>query len=336
MNKHINEDFANIEGDNIMEFHVIGAGALGLLYGAKLSLAGHQITFHTRTDEQATRLNVEGIVLSENDEHIHIKPNDFKAYSITHSLQQLEKSPDCIIIAVKQWQVDDDLIAKIKNLAVQNATIVCLQNGIGLADTLIHSNIKNSIYCMVTTEGAKRRQNNEVVHTGKGNTMIGIVGIGTKLDKNSNEVDEKGEYLAKIFSGAGFTAFLSNKIDREIYKKLLINAIINPLTALWRIPNGELLATPQRQQFVKLLCQETKQICIAHRISIDFDLYSQVQEVCEATFGNTSSMLYDVLQGNETEVDYINGYLVKLALAVNIKAPMHDTITQLVKGMKSF
>lgn len=336
MNTHIQGDFPHIEGDNIMEFHVIGAGALGLLYGAKLSLAGHHVTFHTRTNEQATRLNVEGIILSENNQHIHIKSNDIKAYSIENPLQQLEKSPDWIIIAVKQWQVDDDLIIKIKNLALQDVAIVCLQNGIGLADSLIHSGIQNSVYSIVTTEGAKRTQNNEVLHTGKGNTIVGVAGIGIKPDKNSNEVDEKGEFLAKIFHGAGFTALLSNKIDREIYKKLLINAIINPLTALWRISNGELLATPERQQFVKLLCQETKQICTAHLISIDFDLYGQVQDVCKATFGNTSSMLYDVLQGNETEVEYINGYLVKLALAANIKAPMHDTITQLIKGMKSF
>ncbi|MNJ45554.1 2-dehydropantoate 2-reductase [compost metagenome] len=319
-----------------MEFHVIGAGALGLLYGAKLSLAGHHVKFHTRTEEQAIRLNVEGIILSENGESIHINSNEFKAYSIVTPLQQLENSADWIIIAVKQWQVDDDLIAKIKNLALQNAAIVCLQNGIGLADTLIHSNIKNSVYSIVTTEGAKRTQNNEVLHTGRGNTIIGAAEIGNKMDKNRNEIDEKGKLLAEIFSEAGFTAFLSNKIDKEIYKKLLINSIINPLTAIWRISNGELLATPQRQQFVKLLCQETDHICKAHHISIDFNLYEQVQEVCKATFGNTSSMLYDILQGNETEVDYINGYLVKLALDVNIKAPMHDTITQLVKGMKSF
>lgn len=323
-----------------MVFHIIGAGALGLLYGSKLCLAGHEVLFSTRTEEQATYLNSEGIMLHDPESKIHISPSHFKAFSIANCnlMPSTPATPsvDWLIITVKQWQVNADLIKQIESIAHRNTNILCLQNGIGLADSLIEGNIGQAVFSAVTTEGAKRPQCNEIFHTGSGNTMIGITKKGTTSTKSSEDTKKYGENLTDIFQKAGFQSFLSNKIDIEIYKKLLINCIINPLTAIWRIPNGELIANADRIKLVQQLCQEAEGICQASGIPIDFDLYDQVVQVCKGTFSNTSSMLKDVLQGNQTEIDYINGHLVKLALAANIEAPMHTTITHLIKGINSF
>jgi 2-dehydropantoate 2-reductase len=325
------------QGGNNVVFHIIGAGALGLLYGSKLCLAGHEVLFSTRTEEQATYLNSEGITLHDTEIKIHISPSHFQAFPITNSNPESPtRSVDWLIITVKQWQVKADLIKQIESLAHRNTNILCLQNGIGLADFIIDANIGRVVYSAVTTEGAKRSQCNEVFHTGSGNTMIGITNKGTTQTISSTDTKKYGENLADIFQKAGFQSFLSNKIDIEIYKKLLINCIINPLTAIWRIPNGELTANADRIKLVQQLCQEAESICQASGIPIDFDLYDQVVQVCRGTSSNTSSMLKDVLQGNQTEIDYINGHLVKLALAANIEAPMHETITHLIKGINSF
>lgn len=319
-----------------MVFHIIGAGALGLLYGSKLCLAGHEVMFSTRTEQQAAYLNGEGITLHD-DIKIHIQPAQFQAFSIANSnLKPQTPSIDWLIITVKQWQVNADFIQQIANIAHRNTKILCLQNGIGLADCLIDASIGEAVYSAVTTEGAKRSQCNEVFHTGSGNTVIGISKIGVNQTISNVVAKKYGENLTDIFQKAGFRSFLSNKIDIEIYKKLLINCIINPLTAIWRIPNGELIANADRIKFVKQLCDEAEAICQASGIPIDFDLYDQVVQVCKGTFNNTSSMLKDILQGNQTEIDYINGHLVKLALAANIEAPMHETITHLIKGINSF
>ncbi|MBP1904360.1 2-dehydropantoate 2-reductase [Paenibacillus turicensis] len=325
-----------------MVFHIIGAGALGLLYGSKLCLAGHEVMFSTRTEEQAICLNSEGITLHlhNHDMKTHITPAHFQAFSMANCKLKpstaATRAVDWLIITVKQWQVTADFIKQIENMAHRNTNILCLQNGIGLADFLIDSNIGQAVFSAVTTEGAKRSQCNEVFHTGSGNTMIGITKKGTTQTISCDDIKKNGENLTDIFQKAGFRSFLSNKIDIEIYKKLLINCIINPLTAIWRIPNGELIANADRIKLVQQLCQEAELICQASGIHIDFDLYDQVVQVCKGTSSNTSSMLKDVLQGNQTEIDYINGHLVKLALAANIEAPMHSTITHLIKGINSF
>lgn len=320
-----------------MVFNIIGAGALGLLYGSKLSLAGHEVLFSTRTEEQAAYLNSEGMKLHDHDTSIHIASTRFQAFSITNSsLKPPTTSADWLIITVKQWQVNAVLIEQINHIANKNTNILCLQNGIGLADYLIDQHIGQAVYSAVTTEGAKRSECNEVFHTGRGKTVIGITKMGTKRNVSNTTALRYAENLADIFQKAGFRSFLSNKIDTEIYKKLLINSIINPLTALWRIPNGELIANSNRIKLVQQLCKEAQKICQASGIAIDFDLYDQVVQVCQGTSSNTSSMLNDVLLGNQTEIEYINGHLVKLAFTANIEAPMHETITHLIKGINSF
>lgn len=320
-----------------MVFYIIGAGSLGLLYGSKLCLLGHEVLFMTRTEEQATYLNSEGIRLHDYNSKIHITPSHFQAFSLANSnFMSPTLRADWVIITVKQWQVNANLIKQIDLIASSDTNILCLQNGIGLADRLIDANIGHAVFSAVTTEGAKRSECNEVFHTGKGNTAIGITKLGALQNISIAEAKKYGENLVDIFQKAGFRSFLSNKIDIEIYKKLLINCIINPLTAIWRIPNGELLANLDRIKLVQQLCQEAEAICQANSIPMDFDLYDQVVQVCKGTYSNTSSMLHDILQDNQTEIDYINGHLVKLAIAANIEAPMHETITNLIKGIRSF
>ncbi|MNJ51191.1 2-dehydropantoate 2-reductase [compost metagenome] len=113
----------------------------------------------------------------------------------------------------------------------------------------------------------------------------------------------------------------------------MINAVINPLTAIWRIPNGELLETVERRTVLEQLCEETMAIYKAKGIAFEGDAYAQVAEVCRSTASNMSSMLKDVLQGMPTEIDYINGRLVEMARLVNIPVPGHEMVWRLVRGL---
>ena len=110
-----------------------------------------------------------------------------------------------------------------------------------------------------------------------------------------------------------------------------VNAVINPLTAIWRIPNGELLDTESRVVMLRQLCEEGMRIYAAHQIPIPSNMYEQIESVCRSTAGNTSSMLSDVLKGAPTEIDSINGRLVKMAQAASIPAPGHEMVWLLVR-----
>ncbi|MNC52863.1 2-dehydropantoate 2-reductase [compost metagenome] len=118
-----------------------------------------------------------------------------------------------------------------------------------------------------------------------------------------------------------------------IYRKLLFNAVINPLTAIWRIQNGELTASGERIQLMKELYREAVNVYDACGIAYDVDAWEDILEVCRATSGNTSSMLADVLASRATEIRWINGSIVEMADRAGIAVPLHRWICRLVEGM---
>ncbi|HEY4390267.1 MAG TPA: 2-dehydropantoate 2-reductase [Paenibacillus sp.] len=328
-----------------MKVDIIGAGALGLLFGGKLAAGGVQVRFWTRTTEQARLLMEEGVNIEEpNSALLHIAPSMI----LTHSVNDIvdgsmniseEEVPDWIFVTTKQRSVDHDLLEIIGQIAGPKTGIVCFQNGIGHIE-MFRSAFKNrNIYVAITTEGAKRRDSHYVIRAGVGSTQIGIPQASQSLLYNES-IDKKkdqfnGEDLLKMLESAGFEAFLSKEIDRDIYRKLLINAVINPLTAIWRIPNGELLDTELRVAMLKQLCEEGMRIYEAHQISIPSNMYEQIISVCQSTAGNISSMLSDVLKGAPTEIDSINGRLTEMAQAAGISAPGHETLLNLVRGLEA-
>ncbi len=119
-----------------------------------------------------------------------------------------------------------------------------------------------------------------------------------------------------------------------IYRKLLINAVINPLTAIWRIPNGELLASEGRLQLMRELFREATMVYDACGVTYDEDAWDNILEVCRITAGNISSMLADVLASRTTEIRWINGSLVEMAERTGTSVPLHRWICQLVEGIK--
>ncbi|MNJ48056.1 2-dehydropantoate 2-reductase [compost metagenome] len=189
------------------------------------------------------------------------------------------------------------------------------------------------IYAVITTEGAKRIDSYQVIRSGKGLTSIGQV--KSSGSRKSLSLKNAVEKIIDTFETAGFCALLSKDIDREIYRKLLINSVINPLTAIWRISNGELLETEERRTLLQQLCQEAAAIYSARNIPFEGDAYDVVAEVCRSTASNMSSMLKDVLQGVPTEIDYINGRLVEMAKLSGVSVPGHEMIWRLVRGLQT-
>ncbi|GGH26465.1 ketopantoate reductase family protein [Paenibacillus segetis] len=325
-----------------MKFEIVGAGALGLLFGAKLVEAGHEVTFWTRTLEQAELLIKDGISLGEKGGHPKvINSNKFCVYQGQAELAlRKNQAADWVFITTKQRHIDEELLTLIKTLHGPKSETVCFQNGIGHLKKISMLLDGKEIHAAVTTEGATRIGAQSVIRSGVGKTTIGVVGRSSHTHLQNDENLElngviNGESLVKILVNAGFPAFLSKDIDREIFRKLMINAVINPLTALWRIPNGELLDTDERRDLLRQLCVEGEAIYRANGILYDPALYEQILEVCRSTASNVSSMLNDVLQGAPTEVDFINGRLVEMARSKGVPAPGHEMVWRLIRGLTS-
>lgn len=315
-----------------MRIEIVGAGALGLMFGAALSAAGNEVSFWTRTLEQAEALSRQGITVDQADgTGIYIAPERYKARSSgePREVGRQEIWPDWILVTTKQRHLDEQLLGRIAEWKGPGTRLICFQNGMGHVERLSEALNGEKVLSALTTEGARKKGHGTVVRAGVGQTRIGLSGGQIEVESHL----QQAKTLADSLSSAGFPSILSNDIDKEIYRKLAINAAINPLTAIWRIPNGELLASEQRRGMLQSLIKETIKIYDEYGIRYDSDIEDQVFHVCRSTFSNRSSMLKDVLAGEVTEIDHINGYLVQMAHRQGIQVPSLELVWRLVSAM---
>ena len=180
--------------------------------------------------------------------------------------------------------------------------ILLLQNGMGqqqqVADWLGTQEQVPELWAGISTEGAYRRGDKEVVHAGHGETVIGCWfdhHKSTTTDVTPPAVNEVSD------------------IQQRIRAKLAINAVINPLTAVLRCRNGELVERPAYREKLEQLAQETQTFVERCGWQLPFDLKHRAAEVAQATAANQSSTLQDVLNQRPTELAYINGFLLQQA-----------------------
>ncbi|MBW4080096.1 ketopantoate reductase family protein [Paenibacillus sp. S150] len=321
-----------------MKIDIIGAGSMGLLLAGKLIHAGTEVRLWCRSGQQAAELSRGGITVSyENgDTPLHLPGSSFLAGHISGFAETVLRQPgEWTAIMLKQNAFHDMLPEILGPLREASLHAVCFQNGSGHLELLQELLPHASVWAAVTTEAAKRKTLTAVIHAGSGETFI-----GKTRHKNANsaefspEEDDKAAIsLTQALAAAGFRTLMSKEVDTMIYRKLLINAVINPLTAIWRIQNGELPATDERVQLMKELYLEAAGVYDACGIAYDVHAWEGILEVCRATSGNISSMLADVLASRATEVRWINGSIVAMADSAGIAVPLHRWICRLVEGM---
>ena len=191
--------------------------------------------------------------------------------------------------------------------------LVLLQNGMGqqaaVADWLSTQNNPPELWLASSTEGAYRQNRSDVVYAGQGQTFIGRYQEGlvqNRLSHDSQECNNCDFYLPMS------TVYAPDMLDK-LRHKLAINAVINPLTALYRCRNGELVTNPDYRRHLQLLAAEIAGLYTFLNWSLPWNLLTQAEQVATATAANQSSTLQDVLQQRPTELPYINGYLLAQA-----------------------
>lgn len=315
-----------------MRFEIIGNGAIGMLYGVKLLQAGYAVHFWTRTKEQAYQLQQEGITLVDRAGTRSVEMNGTykQLQALQHPSQLLDNNVTeevYILLTVKQTQLNHDLLIQIKLLLAQysKCTLVAFQNGIGHIERLGELTSK-PIITAVTSEAALRLQPHEVRHTGNGLTTL-----GDQLWRDCDATHQK--ILEETLFKAGFKTLVSKNIKEAIYRKLIANAVINPLTALFGVKNGQLASDSTRLSLMKQLFAETRAILASDQPEIAEVTFEQVLHICEATSSNTSSMLSDILAHRETEILTINGAILQMASNLGNEAPLNAALVQLIVAL---
>ncbi|WP_141505817.1 ketopantoate reductase family protein [Paenibacillus luteus] len=323
-----------------MRIDVVGAGSIGLLYGGRLAEAGADVTVWTRTEAQAERIAGSGIRLrelgEENERIIPLKSGWIgQASSIKNSGLACEKGDNYrwIWLTVKQTDINDELIAALKIMASgsERTAVVCLQNGIGHLERIKQELPAIPLFAAVTTEGAKRLDMRSVEHTGRGQLWLGEWEDNARFPEAWHDLSQ--QLLISMLQTAGFSSNLSNELNNRIFNKLLINSVINPLTALFDVENGELPNHPNREMLMRSLYIETEQVLVTAGMRAPEDGWQLILDVCQQTSRNISSMLSDVRAGRITEIDAINGGVVRLAKRHSLQAPLNQAIAELVQAL---
>ncbi|CAG7620524.1 ketopantoate reductase family protein [Paenibacillus allorhizosphaerae] len=315
---------------------VVGAGAVGLLFAAKLGMAGFRMELCARRPAQRQLLLENGVRFRSGIEESAkvnetiVRPHIRMLAEDASIAGESEERIHFIILAVKQAAFTPEFVEQVERLTGPASWVVCLQNGIGHIDALSRLVPEERIFAAVTTEGAMKRSDHEVIHTGNGTTWIGPV-----RPAGSREADEAQKKLAELLNLAGFHTFLSKNITSRVWQKLIINSAINPLTAILRVHNGELLQRPEAMELMRTLVDEAVATADKLGLSLDPDLWEQLLEVCRKTAGNRSSMLQDLLAGRMTEIDYITGGIMREAKKAGLVVPAHQTVYRLVKAIEA-
>jgi 2-dehydropantoate 2-reductase len=299
-----------------MKFLIVGPGAMGCLFAARLSKAGFHVTLLDYIEERAKQINEQGLLVEG-------VTGDY-AVKVPTVTGDVPSSPDMVLICVKSYKTRQ-ASETIKVWLPAKAVVVTLQNGVGNLEILERIFGKERILGGVTSEGATLLGPGKIRHAGQGETIIGPAG-------DSNGPAEK---LVSAFEQAGFKAESVHNVSDLIWGKLIVNVGINALTAITRLKNGRLPEVPGTRLVLEEAVKEAVAVAAAKNIQLPYpDPLSRVMQVCEATAGNVASMLQDVLKEKETEVDAINGAIVREGEALGIATPVNLTLTNLVKAIQ--
>ncbi|KRE90412.1 hypothetical protein ASG89_08945 [Paenibacillus sp. Soil766] len=318
-----------------MHIMIIGAGSLGLLFAAKLAPISSQVTLVTRTEGQARELAEHGIQSSIGTESQAAKVEKsvvFRSFSeeISDGVVPFARQVDYIFLMVKQTAISPELINYMNSQMTRHTYLICFQNGVGHEQKLGQAIGWDKLLFAVTTEGAKRIGPTSVSHTGHGITYLGEIVPNNFAASNNQHIS-----IVHLLELAGFQAKLSKNMEVRIWSKLIINVVINPLTAILRVPNGELLRSTWTLSLMQDLYHEALLLAAAKGVELPVDLWVTIQAVCETTKMNHSSMLQDIEASRRTEVDYLNGSLVRMGNEMGLELPTNNLVYRMIKAIEN-
>lgn len=300
-----------------MRLAIFGVGAMGCLFGAKL--APHaDVTLIGRWQEQIDHLNREPLQIKyprrARPDKVQLKAtNDSQSLEAVDIALILTKSNRTQRVAFEAAQILD-----------KDGLAITLQNGLENYTTLRQYVGDAQASLGVTAQGASVESVGVIRYGGGGDTYL-----ATRPD-----IHERVERLADLFTRADIQTRITEDIDSVLWGKLAVNAAINPLTALLRMTNGDIVISDWARDLMHEAASEVERVALAQDIELPYrDAAQQAEQVARLTGRNRSSMLQDVLRGAETEIENINGAIMRRGEIVGVPTPVNAILYRLVKAI---
>lgn len=302
-----------------MKVVIVGPGAIGLLLYGLLSRSKEDIWLLDKTSERASRLKKGGLKIEG------LTSMKLQSPKIVSDPGEVSDAGLWIICA-KSYDTKN-VVKTIAGSLAQDAFVFSLQNGVGNAELLAEEFGARKVLVGVTNMGATLVEEGVVRHSGEGETIAGRLdgSMGAEL-RDLRELFQKSRLPIKI----------SKDVTGVLWSKLVINAGINALSALTRMSNGRIVQFDGSRRIFREAITEAVKVAKRKRIKLIYDdPIAKAESVCEATSENISSMLADVLKKRKTEIDFLNGVIVRQGESLGIKTPINAILVDLVKTLES-
>ncbi|MCE7741958.1 MAG: 2-dehydropantoate 2-reductase [Candidatus Heimdallarchaeota archaeon] len=228
---------------------------------------------------------------------------------------------DRCIISTKSW-VNEFLVEDLMKHLRTSASIMLLQNGLNIEDPFLNANNNWKIYRGLTSLAAYRNQVNEAYEASIGTTKIGPI--------NNDETDLLDEWK-DLLTEIGLSVIISENIQKDIWLKATVNCTIGPLAAITELKNGDILSDIFLNRIVNYVLHEIISVA-PENSSISFeDAMKLLEEITTETSKHKASMLQDIQAERRTEIDVLNGQIIKLAESKGIEVPTNKKLVELVK-----
>ena len=288
---------------------IVGTGALATLFAARLAAVGVPVTLLGGWQAGLDALSRHGAQL-EGGQAFPVRatanPNDCLGAKAA-------------IVLVKSWQTRV-VAGQLSACLAPTGVALTLQNGLGNDMLLEQALGPERVAHGVTTLGASLPAPGIVRLAGDGPVTL--------------EAHPRLSSIERMLRQGGFDVYQAEDVRSLVWSKLVVSTAINPLTALLRLKNGDLLDRPTARALMGMVALETARVSDAQGIDLLFpDPVAEVENVAMLTSQNISSMLQDVLRGTQTEIDAINGAVVNIANRLQIPVPANQMIWSLVKAI---
>jgi 2-dehydropantoate 2-reductase len=292
---------------------IMGTGAMGSLFGGLLARS-EEVWLVDIRQEQIDAIRSAGLTIEEKEKMQTIRVN------ATSDAASIGKA-DLVIFFVKAYHTEkaasDALV-----LQKKDTLFLTLQNGLGNEEAICKQVDRKSVMLGVTNHGATLLGPGHIRHAGWGKTYVG------ELD---GKMTDRVTQIAQALNKAGIETEVSSNIHQVVWNKLFINAGLNAVAALTGLKNGQLLDYPETLRLMDRLVSEAVEVARKKRIPIEGNPLEKVKAVVEATRENRCSMGQDIDNRRKTEIDAINGAVVREAERLGISVPYNQMITDLIK-----
>jgi 2-dehydropantoate 2-reductase len=294
-----------------MKVAVMGAGAVGCYYGAMLARAGHAVTLVGRP-QHVEAVNERGLILETS--------RFTEAVRVTASVHASGVAEaDIILFCVKS---NDTLHAgaEIAPYLKKGASTLSLQNGVDNAERL-QAALKRSVVPVAVYVAAEMAAPGHVRHHGRGELIIGPSPASAEI--------------AAAFEAAGITTRVSNEVAEALWTKLIVNCAYNALSAVGQQPYGRLIEMESVVEVMRDVVDECLQVAACCGVSVPGEIFATVMGIAASMPNQYSSTAQDLARGKTTEIDHLNGYVVRKAAEFGLSTPANRALLVVVKGLEA-